>query len=554
MKKTTSSIIRGANSPRFLFRAAIALVCALVACGDGSQKEEIDDFVSSHSLVHSTDSPSAVEPSTSSRIVREYALIPGESAPANPLTGATTPDELNVIPLFRFRKATPDGEPASARAIVIIQAGYVAGANQMFHIARSLVELSDGEVEVWVPDKRHTLLEDQFAMDLAESRRDPWLAYRYYILGEEVEGHTYHDLDTWGPESDMMSEWGLDLWMKDMRRLVHLVPEDSRRTNVFIAGDSRGVAFAQAFAAYEFDDGAMGGDEIAGLILWDGAVRPDPNIDETTYPQAVEMIRAGTMRRTEPMDAASTWFMEVFGMAATQGFGDPNDPALGPEGFFPDYAAFESIYWMLMRGRPITLTNEAFFGVVLDSDYLPYPKFMGHLGRLTGGPIREGLLGDVPTDVDAIYRWQRFDVCDPPELVDIQQLTRMLWEGPSNFTDLHYSARLDLDLQAAAPFESEGTWVHDYFQLSTSLVDAPVFALVSLNYHGEGIMEAYRDALPPVRGHAEGRDEIGFVLIDYPQWSHLDAIAVEEDRNPVYPKLLAWLRNWSSGDVTVPAF
>ncbi|MCL4234772.1 MAG: hypothetical protein KJ042_09655 [Deltaproteobacteria bacterium] len=544
--------IEGSRNSRCRFSLALALACVLSACSDGP-----DATIETHDsaqFLESGTSNSNASIGDGARVERDYVLVPGEPAPPNPLTGATTPDEFNVIPLFRFRMATPDGEPAPARAIVIIQAGYVAGANQMFHIARSLVELSNGEVEVWVPDRRHSLLEDHFGMDLAEARRDPWIAYRYYILGEEVEGHSYQDVDAWGPETDMMSEWGLDLWMKDMRRLVHLVPEDSRRTNVFIAGDSRGVAFAQAFAAYEFEDGALGGDEIAGLILWDGAVRPDPNIDETTYPQSVAMIRAGAMRRTEPMDSASTWFMEVFGMAASERFGDPADPALGPEGFFPDYAAFESIYWMLMRGRPITLTNEAFFGVVLDSDYLPYPKFMGHLGRLIGGPIREGLLGDVPTDTNAVYRWLRHDECDPPELVDIQELTRMLWEGPSNFTDLHYSARLDLDLQAAAPFESEGTWVYDYFQLHTSLVDAPVFALVSLNYHGEGIMEAYRDALPPVRGSALPRSETGFVLIDYPQWSHLDAIAVEEDRNPVYPKLLAWLRNWSSGEVTVPAF
>ncbi|MCC6159000.1 MAG: hypothetical protein IT350_13205 [Deltaproteobacteria bacterium] len=553
MKTTRIPIADTVRRMRARKIAAAAIACALAACADGDRSVDLRAVDSAHSLAP-TPSPPTVELEEDSRVVREYTLVPGEPAPPNPLTGAVTPDEFNVIPLFRFRLTAPGGAVMPARAIVITQAGYVAGANQMFHIARTLVEMSGGDVEVWVPDKRHTLLEDHFGMDRAEARRDPWLAYRYYILGEEVEGHSYQDVDAWGPETDMMSEWGLDLWMKDMRRLVHLVPEESRRANVFIAGDSRGVAFAQAFAAYEFEDGVQGGDEIAGLILWDGAVRPDPDVNETTYPQEIAMIRSGATRRTEPMDAASTWFMEVFGMAAAENFGDPDDPTLGPEGFFPDYAAFESIYWMLMRGQPITLTNEAFFGVVLDSDYLPYPKFMGHLGRLTGGPIREGLLGDVPTDVDAVYRWQRYDECDPPELVDIQQLIRMLWEGPSNFTDLHYSARLDLDLLAATPFESEGTWVHDHFQLYTSLVDAPVFALISLNYHGEGIMEAYRDALPPVRGSALPRSETGFVLIDYPQWSHLDAIAVEEDRNPVYPKLLAWLRNWSSGEVAVPTF
>jgi hypothetical protein len=96
--------------------------------------------------------------------------------------------------------------------------------------------------------------------------------------------------------------------------------------------------------------------------------------------------------------------------------------------------------------------------------------------------------------------------------------------------------------------------VEDWFRLRTSEVDAPVFAMISLNYYGEGLMEAYRDRLAPVRGGGVPRSENGFVLIEKPEWSHLDAIAVERDRNPVFPQLLRWIDRWSDGEVEVPAF
>lgn len=537
------------------FAAAFAVGCASdPSNGNGSASTRDDDTLEESSNANGIGGAHWDDVERPLRARYDYVMIPGEPGPPNPATGEDTPAELNVIPLFRFRADTAGDPPRPVKAVVILQAGFVAGANQMFHIARSLVEMSGGELEVWVPEKRHTLLEDQYGMDLAEAERDPYIAYRYYVEGEEIDGHVYSSPDLHGPETDMMSEWGLDLWMKDMRRLVELVPEEHRPTKVFIAGDSRGVAFTQAFAAYEFDDGALGSDLVAGLILWDGGLRADPSLNESTYAERLDDIRSGVSPRTVGMDEETTWFMEIFGMACTPGMGDPEDPTRGPDGFFPDYGAFAALLPWLTRFRNPTLTNEAFFGLVMDSDYLPYPKFMGHMGRLTGGELRRDIFGEYPADSHATYSWLRYDECEPREIVDIRKLTKMLWEGPSNFTDLWYSSRLDLDLHAALPFESEGTWVEDWFRLRTSEVDAPVFAMISLNYYGEGLMEAYRDRLAPVRGFDVPRDEYGFVLIEKPEWSHLDAIAVERELNPLYPQLLRWIDRWSDGEVEIPAF
>ena len=487
------------------------------------------------------------------KVIYDYFLIDGTPAPPNPVTGAETPDEFNKIPIFRFRADTHGFGPRPVNAIFIIQAGFIAGANQMFFIARNLVELSGGAVEVWIPERRHTLLEDQLGMDTAEALKNPYIAYDYYFEDGVIDGKTYTPPDPYGPDTDMMSEWGLDIWMHDLRRVIDLIPEEYHRTNVFLAGDSRGVAFTQAFAAYEFEDGKIGADDLTGLICWDGGVRTNPDLDKNLYLLDIWEIRRGLLSRTVNVDIESSWFMEIFGMISSEGMGDPDDPTLGPDGFFPTYGPFEGLFPFLTRWHDVRVTNESFIGLVLDSDYMPYPKFMGHLGQLTGPEIKRDIFGYYPAQDGGTYSWLRWNECTPREFVDIQKLARMLYEGPSNFTDFHYSARLDLDLQAADFFETEGTWRHDYFHFYTSRVDVPVFAIVSKLYAGLDLMEKFRNEIAPVRGTNGPRDDESFKLIYKTDWSHLDAIAVELTKNDVLPGLLDWIGNWSSGQITIPA-
>ncbi|MBZ0273217.1 hypothetical protein K8I61_14360 [bacterium] len=484
----------------------------------------------------------------------EYVEIDGEPADPNPVTHATTPDAFNKIRLFRYRMAGPDGAVLPAEAIVILQAGYTAGVNQLTYLAKSLVEASEGAVEVWIPEKRHHLLEDHSIIDLAEERQDPYLALDYYVYGKEVEGQTYSDPDPYGPETDMMSEWSLDLWNRDLRRLVHLIPEDQRQTSVFLGGDSRGVAMTQAYAAWEFEDGTIGADELAGVICWDGGLMEYQKVNGLNYPQLLADIRTGAGLRYVNIVSSQFWFMETFAMAATEGFGDPDDPTLGPDGFFPEYADFAALFKAFRRGKFVKISNEAYFGMTQDSDYIPVSAYMGHVGRLTGGKLCNDILGEHPCEIGATYTWARYDETDPPELVDSQVIARMLYEGPSNFTDIYHSKRFELDLSAVKGFETEGTWAHDYFHVYSSRMKAPVFALVSKAYEKRGFMEDWRDAVAPVRGKAGPRVGDDFLIIYKTDWSHLDAIAVHPSINPIYPQLLEWIGKQTDGDVAVPRF
>lgn len=551
-----------------------ALLVALVSCGDGGARSSAepsndgsDDDVGGIDDDRDWDDPMprAVGRWTDEgsdepfRAGYEYILVPGTDPGVNPATGATTPSRLDVIPLFRFRLAADieaGRRPRPVNAIVILQPGFTAGASQLFTMARWLVQMSEGRFEVWVPDRRWTLLEDQTGMDAAEAARDPWIAYNYYFKGLRIGAKKYHAIHPRGPQTDMMSEWGLDMWLADLRRLVELVPKNRRATNVIMAGDSRGAVFTQAFAAHEFKDGRMGTRDLAGIALWDGGVRSRAGFTETDYLRELDNIRSGRSWRTESVTLAARplIFLEILGMMTQPDMVNSNDPRLGPDGFFPDFRLLELLYPLLTRFRHITMTNEAKLGIAIDSDSMPWRAFLAHAGRIGGGPVTDGVLGEYPTDPGSIYYWRQWDEVEPRELVDLRKIGRMFYEGPSNFTDHYYPSRISLDMDVADRLETEGTWRHDYFPMYSSRIDVPVFALSSDMWDDSTQVDELRDLLPPVRGETRGRDEIGFDHHVMPEWSHLDALMVEPEVNPVLPALIDWIDEWTTGEVRVPRF
>jgi hypothetical protein len=88
----------------------------------------------------------------------------------------------------------------------------------------------------------------------------------------------------------------------------------------------------------------------------------------------------------------------------------------------------------------------------------------------------------------------------------------------------------------------------------SSRIDVPVFALSSDMWDDSTQVDELRDMLPPVRGETRGRDEIGFDHHVMPEWSHLDALMVEPEINPVLPALIDWIDEWTTGEVRVPRF
>ncbi|MCZ7582408.1 MAG: hypothetical protein M5R36_03225 [Deltaproteobacteria bacterium] len=267
-------------------------------------------------------------------------------------------------------------------------------------------------------------------------------------------------LDAFDEESAFMSEWTLDLEMHDLRRLIHEVPKEQRQATVFLGGHSRGVIFTRAFAAYQFEDGMLGADELAGLVFIDGEGRYRPWMTDHSYTRQIQLMREGVAPRFvtfPPFGPYIYTFMEILVMASAEGFGDPNDPELGPDGIFRNKGPLTLFLPSLFRGLDVTLTNEAFAGFVLDQESGPVSIVRANMGKLAG-PTAVDAGGVYPTDENHLYHWLNYDEVDPEESADVQDLLHSVYFGPSNAVDPYYSARIGLDMAAADQLETVGTW------------------------------------------------------------------------------------------------
>jgi hypothetical protein len=247
--------------------------------------------------------------------------------------------------------------------------------------------------------------------------------------------------------------------------------------------------------------------------------------------------------------------MQYFGMVVSQDFSLDN-PEYGPDGFQSQWPLVINLFLKVMtRFNNVVMTNQAVAGLFLDDE----SSFLGdvftvHAGRLIGGTIGHDDGGDFPNENQAVYSWADYDQTDPEELVDLQRLARMLYEGPTDFTDTYNSHRLVQEHVFAGIFESSGTWLHNYFHFYSSSVDIPVICVESDYAEGYGVYEDYRDLIAPIRGQDQPRTEVGFEIIPVHDWSHMEVLLVQPDRNPLYTGILKWVDKWTVGQVQVPRF
>jgi hypothetical protein len=534
--------------------AALAFLLFLGACGDDGGSD--DDAGDDRPPVGDDGDDDDGEPTP----VMDYVTIEGAPAPANPVTGAQTPPALNRVGFQRFRADTGDAPPQPVSAVLVLIGGHTIGGNEFHALARELVRLSRGEVEVWLLERRCHFLEDTWGMQRAEALRDPRIAHGYYFSGLAVDGRTFGgNPDGKGPVTEMMSEWGLDLEFADIRRVLSLVPDGLRQRTVFLGGHSRGVAFAEAFAAYRFPDGRRGTDDLAGLVLIDGGAKGGMPETEAEYLAWLDGLRRGARSRIYtipfyPLGAGLYQMLEISAMAAAEGFTDPSDLEMGPDAIWPEGGRVLHGLLNFNSGRRVTVTNEALFGVLMDNQFGTIPLLLGQVGYPTGGAVEHGEKRDRLAEPGVLYSWLRGNEVNPPESGDIQLLMWGLFEGPSNVFDWYYSARWDIEIAVAGHdrFETEGTWRDAYFNLRTSEVDVPVYALETGLLAGTDEYETYRDLLAPVRGQNRPRSEVGFHRLQVPQWLHLDPVMARRDMNPFASDLATWLLDTTDGPVQVP--
>ncbi|MBZ0274216.1 hypothetical protein K8I61_19420 [bacterium] len=490
-------------------------------------------------------------------VIWTYDMMDAGVPAPNPIHDAETPAELNRIPYMRFRAETGENPPLAATAVLVLIPGFTVGAGSLGYLATSLVQLSGGDIEVWVMDRRHHLLEDQRGFDAAEAAGDPRIAYDYYFGGGEIDGHKFAGiLDAKGSATDFMTEWTLELELRDLRRLIRTARAAQPAAAIFLGGHSRGVMFTRAFAAMEFDDGHLGCEELAGIVMLDGEGRYDPDLNEAGYKENIDRLRRGRDARFEsfpPLGPTFYLFGEILAMAATRGFGDPDDPEVGADKMWTRMGPFASFLPLLYRFHDITITNEALAGFLLDNDTSIVPLVRANFG-FPEGPVGHDFIGYFPNDPNTTYTWRHFDRMDPPEVSHIQNLMPWVYRGPTDAVDPYYGARTSIDLKAADRLDTEGTWRDKYFRFRTSRMDAPVFGIATrmLIERADNYSE-YRDMLPPARGQNRPRTQFGFEVISRPTWEHMDPVIADAATNDFYPALIDWMRRFSKDAPIGPA-
>lgn len=518
-------------------------------------------------LVTSMGCQEAVEPPEPELVRRDFIVIDAPEPPVNPTTGSATPSHLNKISFLRYRG--PD-DSADVRAIVICIPGMPAGAMAYDELARRLVLMSEGAVEVWAIDRRSNLLEDLTGMQAAERESDPDLAWRYYSDGDEVDGRVYQGL----PEGlDYMSEWGLATAVADLRVVLELVPEEARRAQVILVGHSFGASQAQAFASWDHE-GSPNADELAGLILLDGGLSLNSQIDEARYltrgyggSPGLETLRQGEDMYLDYVGFGIGGFM-LAEITAMRAWLAPREPVED------DMVDLVGSVLFLQPMPPMTAA--AMVGFIMDDATSPDPGMRASCGAPTGPiePFDHPLFDEVryrPSNLDELYDWVDCNDVDPPEKTSIEVLARVTHEGPTNRNEWFFPSRLILDAAAVSDLdfdEDSWQWEQGLRATRSAEVDLPVLAVAA----GIGLIptpepyELYRSRLAPEVGADRPRggagresmdlDESGFAIWVLEDYAHDDLVHASHlaADDELYRPLLDWILDNTAGSIQLGEF
>ena len=502
-------------------------------------------------------------------VVSQHIVTTEESiySPA-PRDNGSPPAACDYIRYLRFRPATDNDTPVPVNAVVIMIPGYIGGAGGFSYLARQLVTLAGDAfpVEVWALDRRSNCLEDLTGMAEAERTAQPQAALDYYYGNATIHGAAFAGFYT-PQQTPYLSEFGLQLLMQDMQTiLAEKIPDPAdRKKTVFIAGHSMGAELAAAFAAWDFDNdsatlGDAGFNNCAGLIGLEGSVGPWASLTtERNYKRRLAELRTPQAPSQSGLTITpeSMALLQLLALYASYAPGEESTifRALTVGEDTERLIKYLTTYGLQSSGPSAPalgdfhLSNEAMLGLFSDDNFQPISIGRVSLGFLVGGPVvrRGGLFSSgglfVPADADngAFYTWANFDTtgsADDPaftdttgavtlttaetEVTDIQDYARTVYEGPSNFFEWYFPARLTLDLGiVAAPFRARCGIRSD---------------------HLDGI-----DALP----------KIEFLAQNIHGYNHLDVLCAAADRpgrreNEVLAPLLVFLKANSAGTVLVP--
>jgi pimeloyl-ACP methyl ester carboxylesterase len=490
---------------------------------------------------------------------RDRILVVGAQPPANPVDGAATPAEQNMTQILRYRQDAEVPEPA--RAIIVAMPGFLGGGASWDSLARALVKrgaASGVTVEVWAIDRRANLLEDLRGSEAAEAAGDPEIAWHWYFGIDTIDGEAFPGFH-WQEDLTHLSEWGLATHVEDLHAVIQMVPQAERRGRVFLAGHSMGASFAEAYAAWRFEDGTRGVDELAGMILIDGVLGPTP-LEETEYLEGTGGGFSNIVGLDEIRGGLPYFELPLLGISIYAGIEVMSMRMLAaPDEIVVDDVRDDALRILLSYGGgdlPL-MTNEAALGWGFDDESNGLAFAAVSCGHATGGavePYTNPFFGGElihPTDPDATYTWVDAFEDDPRELTPLENVAVSFTHGDTNFAEWYFPNRLSLDLAAVGGASVPEDGWHASYGLRVfdgRLIDAPILAISA----GAGLVtpeeyEALRMRVAPIGANRpfEGatRDqEDAFEIVVAPGATHIDPLTASDgDANPVPAEIEAFV-------------
>jgi pimeloyl-ACP methyl ester carboxylesterase len=469
--------------------------------------------------------------------------------------------------------------PRPARAIAVLMPGFLGGAGSYDPMARAIVRRSDADdaYEAWAIDRRSNLMEDHHGLDVAEVKKDPEIAMRYYFEEEPAEEKKFSGF-LGQAQVDFESEWGLATTIGDLRKVIELVPQSERKSRVFLVGHSLGASIAEEYAAWDFD--GMGGySELAGLALVDGVSGQEGNsapvLSEMEYldgsmggPAGFSPPGLNAIEKTTRYIALPLLNLDVYPMAATVAMRS----LWSPEAIVDDPYRNKAFLTLLALPEIPKMTNRAAMGFAFDDASNGVSFAAVSCGHGEGGPITEydGLFGKLshPSDPAATYTWVEYDAVTPREHTSIEDIARSWYEGPGlDFAEWYFPARLSLDAQAASTLTLKaGDWPFDKYDLKAmhgAQMDLPVFGAIA-NLVGDlkalDKLKALVQNVPigpgrPLAGQ-ERTNPDAFMVYDVLKLTHIDPLSATDDKkgdaSKWYDAFNAWMsKNSPSGGATI---
>ncbi|HYI19426.1 MAG TPA: hypothetical protein VD836_12000 [Solirubrobacteraceae bacterium] len=416
------------------------------------------------------------------------------AAPAAAGTVRTIPGAPGPGPAKYDRVLIEKFGPASADRVLVLVPGTQGGAGDYAFLGPEIVERVPG-LQVWATDRRSHLLEDTTGFDTGSADE----AFRYYLGG----GGFAPPADE---ETGWAREWGLDLALRDLRRVVERAAKGGR--TVILGGHSLGASEAVAYAAWDFG-GKPGWKDLDGLVLIDGGLRG--TFDAADLEQAEA--------RLAEIEAGSPW-LDLLGAGVPWAAGI----LLGVGGLYAEEAPaarspVQDFALLPATFRPpFPVTNAALLAYAFDRDTSSAALRLLHVN---GGGLAEG--GDPNGWVDG-------------GVTPVARLAAFAARTPVNGTEWFFPRRLTLDVDAASPLKpTKATRLLGLRVRHARRIKLPLYAFQT-DLTGGGVLRGARKL------KSMSRITRATLVDGAPEQSHLDPLVAAPEANEFLQTVVPFLR------------